>query len=330
MQFPLVSVCIQTYQHGKFISAAIHSVLSQETDYFFEIIIGEDESTDGTREICQEFARKFPEKIRLFLRSGSEKIFINGKMTGRFNFLENLKAARGKYIALLDGDDCWLDKMKLQKMTDFFCKNPAIAICTHPYIKQLPGGKIMIPQSEFWPGTEAVFPGNSILKSFFTAMSASMLRKTDVENLPEWFYRVPLIDLPLMIYLSQFGAIGYIPDIRTKYNIHKGGGWSGTRSPGNQIKLWHLYSVIAPEFNSEYRAVLEKRREETGTELIIFFRTHFWHKSEWLKKSLEENRFASDRILLKLYVKNKNWNEYMKNLYFGAKEIVRMFIQPFR
>ena len=116
---PVVSVCVVTYQHKDFIRSCLDGILMQKTNFPFEIILGEDESTDGTREICKAYAEKYPDKIKLFLRSRKDVIYINQHATGRFNFMENLKAARGKYIAFCEGDDYWIDEYKLQKQVDF-------------------------------------------------------------------------------------------------------------------------------------------------------------------------------------------------------------------
>ena len=88
---PLVSVCLQTYQHEVFIEECIESVLAQETNFEYEIIIGEDASKDRTREICKEYAQKYPDKIRLLLHEADNKISIDGRVTGRFNFLYKIK-----------------------------------------------------------------------------------------------------------------------------------------------------------------------------------------------------------------------------------------------
>ena len=88
-QFPKVSVCVQTYQHGNYIKQCLESILMQKTTFPFEIILGDDESTDGTREICQEYANKYKDKIQLFLRHRKDVIYVNGNATGRFNFIEN-------------------------------------------------------------------------------------------------------------------------------------------------------------------------------------------------------------------------------------------------
>ena len=75
---PLVSVCVQTYQHAPYIKECLDGILMQETDFNFEVLLGDDSSTDGTREICLEYARKYPDKIRLFLHHRENNINIGG------------------------------------------------------------------------------------------------------------------------------------------------------------------------------------------------------------------------------------------------------------
>ncbi|MFW5803894.1 MAG: glycosyltransferase family 2 protein [bacterium] len=120
---PLVSVAVQTYQHSKYIKDCLDGILMQQTDFPFEVLLGEDESTDGTRDVCIEYAKKYPDKIRLFLHSRKNVIFINNRPTGRFNLLWNFENANGKYIAWCDGDDYWTDPLKLQKQADFLENN---------------------------------------------------------------------------------------------------------------------------------------------------------------------------------------------------------------
>lgn len=128
---PIISVCVQTYQHADYIEDCLKGILMQETDFKYEILLGEDASSDGTREICIKYAKNHPDKIRLFLHHRENNIKINGSPTGRFNFLYNLYTAKGKYIALCEGDDYWTDPYKLQKQVDFLEANPDLAMCTH-------------------------------------------------------------------------------------------------------------------------------------------------------------------------------------------------------
>ena len=128
---PVVSVCVQTYQHEKFIEQCLHGIVSQQTNFEFEIVLGEDQSKDETRKKCIEFAKRHPDLIRLILHDRSNQIYINGSPTGRFNFMNNMANCRGKYIAVCEGDDYWLDPHKLQKQVDYLESHPELAMCFH-------------------------------------------------------------------------------------------------------------------------------------------------------------------------------------------------------
>lgn len=128
---PLVSICVITYNHKDYIKDCLNGILMQQCNFDYEILLGDDDSNDGTREICIEYAKKFPEKFRLFLHHRENNIKINGKPTGRFNIMYNFYKARGKYIALCEGDDYWTDPLKLQKQVDFLEANDDYVLTTH-------------------------------------------------------------------------------------------------------------------------------------------------------------------------------------------------------
>lgn len=121
---PLVSISVATYQHKDFIKDCIEGILMQQVNFLYEIIIGDDESNDGTTEICKAYAEKYPDKIRLFIRDRkTSHYYENGKFVGRYNGIWCRMSCRGKYIALCEGDDYWTDPLKLQKQVDFLEKN---------------------------------------------------------------------------------------------------------------------------------------------------------------------------------------------------------------
>jgi glycosyltransferase involved in cell wall biosynthesis len=121
MDKPLVSVHLLTYNHAQFIRQSIESVVAQETTFPFEIIIGDDHSTDGTSAIVDEYAVKYPDLIKV----------VRGKKNGgpQPNSIRILENCSGKYMAALEGDDYWIDPYKLQKQADFMEANPEFAIC---------------------------------------------------------------------------------------------------------------------------------------------------------------------------------------------------------
>lgn len=126
-----------TYNHEAFIAQAIEGVLMQITNFRFELIIGEDFSTDKTREICIEYQKKYPELIKLLPSDKNLGMQENG--------LRTIKACTGKYIALCEGDDYWTDPYKLQKQVDFLEANEDAVICYHPMIELFQDGA-MVPQ----------------------------------------------------------------------------------------------------------------------------------------------------------------------------------------
>ena len=122
---PLVTVRTSTYQHVDYIEDCIKGVLVQKTTFPFEFIIGEDGSTDGTRTICEEYARNYPDKIRLFNRDRklTQLYDKKGNFIKRLNGHFTIRSSRGKYMAICEGDDYWTDPYKLQKQVDFLEKN---------------------------------------------------------------------------------------------------------------------------------------------------------------------------------------------------------------
>ena len=123
MTTPVVSISVVTYNHADFIQQCLEGLISQKTNFPFEILLGEDDSKDTTRSICLDYAERYPNLIRLFLHSRDTVITINDKPTGRFNFINNIKSAKGKYIAICEGDDYWTDQYKLQKQVNFLENN---------------------------------------------------------------------------------------------------------------------------------------------------------------------------------------------------------------
>ncbi len=119
-----LSVIFITYNHEKYVEKALRSVCEQETDFAYEVVVGEDCSTDSTREILKRVASEYPDKVRLLFR---DKNF--GRPT--LNVYNTTMECRGEYLAYLEGDDYWTDKKKLQKQVDFLDEHPEYIACTH-------------------------------------------------------------------------------------------------------------------------------------------------------------------------------------------------------
>jgi glycosyltransferase involved in cell wall biosynthesis len=230
MSRPLVSVCVTTYNHRNFIAEALESVLNQKTNFDFELLVGEDDSSDGTREICQAYAKKCPEKIRLFLRSRKDVIYKNGKPTGRYNFSETIKAANGKYIALLEGDDFWSDENKLQKQVAVLESQPGIIMCHHwqNLAVMNAAGKFEIKAGNKEGHGYFNQPVSDVSEIFRfrmrpqtrTLMFRNIFKDT---SFPLWFYRVQFGDLALSFILGMQGKFYFIDEEMAVYRVTPSG-----------------------------------------------------------------------------------------------------------
>ena len=220
-----VSVSIITYNHEPFIAQAIESVLMQETGFEYEILIGEDDSSDRTREIVTGYQQRYPDKIRLFLNDRQNVIYVSGQPTGRWNLVNNLKHARGQYVALLDGDDYWTSSTKLQAQVDFLDAHPECAICFHDAEKRYEAGAIK-PQKTARPRYRAFYAIEDLLERNFIRTCTVMFRNRLFGEFPDWFYTTPMADWPLHVLNAQHGDIGYIDLVMAVHRVHSNSLWS--------------------------------------------------------------------------------------------------------
>jgi glycosyltransferase involved in cell wall biosynthesis len=220
----LVSICVQTYQQVDFIRECLDSILMQETNIAFEILLGEDDSADGTREICLEYAKKHPDKIRLFLHTRKNNIKIKGKPTGRFNFMYNLSNARGKYIAFCEGDDYWIDKFKLQKQVDFLSSNSDHSMVFSAFNRFYEQKGVF--QKVSFENQKHLFAGNIFNSLIFNnwISTISVMVKKDLlfqfTNYVEYTNKeFPMADYPAWLDLSYNTKIGLINDSMAVHRV---------------------------------------------------------------------------------------------------------------
>lgn len=235
---PLVSVCIITYEHGAYIEECIKGALMQRTSFDVEICIGEDGSSDGTREICRQYAVQFPEKVRLFLRDRTDVTYFYGKPSGRNNFLKTLQECRGQYIALCEGDDRWTDPQKLQKQVDFFISHPEYVACYHGF-KVVWEGKELKEQSFSSPDMIRDLTMHDILKKnpAYRRINPEV-RQTIVGHTCTAMYRQEIVteylshpmtktviggDMLLEALSCMRGKIHVLPDVMSLYIAHNRG-----------------------------------------------------------------------------------------------------------
>lgn len=232
---PLVSICCITYNHEPYVEDALEGFLIQETDFPFEILIHDDASTDKTADIIRQYEAKYPNLIKPIYQA--ENQYSKGKKPNpEFNF----PRAKGKYVALCEGDDYWINTKKLRYQVNFLENNGNTNICFTFSCTLKSNGKFSKPNSLF-PITYSQFDfltGNK----YQTSTCTILFRRFDFSIYNQIFRSAYAGDNWIKI-LSTMSGYGYVlPILTSVYRIHEGGIWSSLQ--GKNLDLIKLRDLI--------------------------------------------------------------------------------------
>jgi glycosyltransferase involved in cell wall biosynthesis len=222
---PKVSVEVIAYNQAQFIAQAIDSVLNQKASFEWEIVVGDDYSTDGTREILKSYAGRYPERIQLLLRPqrlGPHRPGLEGKN----NFLATYRACRGEYVALLDGDDYWTDNRKLEKQVEFLQEHPNCSLCCHPVTVEYSGDREQHWNRVIGESQKETCTLEDILRLETKPempTPSMMIRRRSLRRFPAWFDDVFNGDYAIQVLLAERGDVGFLPDSMAVHRKHAGG-----------------------------------------------------------------------------------------------------------
>jgi glycosyltransferase involved in cell wall biosynthesis len=255
---PIVTVVLTTYNHERFIAQAVRSVLDQRTGFGVELVVLDDCSTDGTQEILRAFARAHPDRIRLVLAPENK--------CDNEQFMAALLAARGRYVALLDGDDYWTSPDKLQRQVDFLDTHPECALCFHNV--SLVADPPTTPSRTSLP---PAFPARStlvdLLDHCFITTCSVLLRTNAVKAFPAWYPSDDCADWTLFVLAAQHGALGYLDEVMAAYRQHPGGFWTGATAAEQRHRVIAFYERLMPMLPEPQRVVARARAAKECFEL---------------------------------------------------------------
>ncbi|WP_082663901.1 MULTISPECIES: glycosyltransferase [unclassified Guyparkeria] len=233
---PMVSVCCTAYNHEKYVADAIHGFLNQVTNFPIEILIHDDASVDGTVGIIREYAALYPNIIKPVFQSVNQ--YSRGVQTLSFNF----HRAKGKYLAICEGDDFWVDPLKLQKQFDFMEGHEDVVISYHDCDAISEGGEVLEK-----PVAARCDLSSFALKRATPLYTLTTFFRNHVSDMPPEFNCARYGDLFLWAYLGQHGSGAYLGDIRpAKYRVHQGGIHSSqTSRRRSEMKLSTMAALLA-------------------------------------------------------------------------------------
>jgi glycosyltransferase involved in cell wall biosynthesis len=237
---PLVDINIAVYNQAPYLRQTLTSVLNQKTNFPYRLIIGDDCSTDGSREILKEYEQKFPDKILLILQE--KNLGLNHPER---NGIVIMKRSTAKYISLLDGDDYWTDDLKLQKQIEFLEANPEYASCFHnttELVEEDPSKSFLycsFDQADYVTTDRLLNDGNLV------PTCSNVYRRELVPDLPPWVRKLAMGDWPINIMLSQKGKIRYMDANMGVHRIHGMGTWSKISAIHKEQAVLRAYEAFS-------------------------------------------------------------------------------------
>lgn len=286
-----VSACIITYNQQDYIRYCLDGAVNQVLDYDYEIVIGDDCSTDSTFQICQEYADKYPDKIRLLFRDK------NKGMAG--NWVDTIQNCQGKYIALCEGDDYWTDNDKLQKQVDFLEANPDYALSFHKVSVQKKTGEIVedfltaVP-AEHETALDIVEKGNYI-------HTPSVVYRNVFKEFPKEFYKSPVVDYFLYIMLSKHGKAKYLTEEMAVYR-HGVGIFTSQSNIKMTTDLIRLYSCLLSFLEDEKQKDIIYHKLDLAVDRLLRFTKYQYTRDSFLSKQksfLDLAKIAIRKIIKK-------------------------------
>ena len=329
---PLLTVAVISYNHENYIAEALDGILMQETDFPFEVIVNDDCSTDNTVKILEAYAKKYPTIIKLILQK--ENQYSKGVKMETLLF----EKAAGKYVAICEGDDYWIDPHKLQIQLDEMRKVENCQMSFHSAIdiwedkskkdeittKQAKGNRL-------FSASDVVRGGGG-----FCPTASLIFEKEAVENLPEWFDKTPFSDYFLQIFGSLKGGALYIDRPMSVYRRNAAGSWSisemlaiGTREKQSE-KMIAALNDMDRYFEKKFHSEIKKMESDWCLDMAFayLYNNDVDKFNQAICQSYRLSDKKSKKLLLSFYLRrfpvllrgigklNKRLNKYLARNFF--------------
>ena len=233
------------YNHGPFLAQALESALAQDFAGRLEIVVADDASTDDTVAVARRFAEAHPGVIRILTQEQN--------LGPARNFMVGFEACRGRYIAMFDGDDFWIDPGKLRKQVAWMDADESLSLCFTSALECVedapPRPDIVEPK-----GRKRTYGLSDLADWIGIETSTVLLRSRYRHPFPEWFYTAPCGDWSLFLFWAERGRLGWLPDVTSVHRLHGAGIWASMRDDREAA----LHSNL--QMLSHYRAHLGDER----------------------------------------------------------------------
>ena len=322
----IVSIAMLTYNHRDYIEEAIDSVLAQITNFPIQLVIADDFSLDGTREIVLKYQEQYPDKIKLILQNKNV-----GASRNNISLFENLE---GKYVAALEGDDYWTDPYKLQKQVDFLENNEEYGL-VHADINSYnqSSQKFTYNANKNQSNTreastkEELF--SRLLEGDYLIRTATVVfRNSLLQAIPPNKIEFLMGDTPLWLDLSQITKFKYFDEVNTVYRVLPE---SASKSVDQKKLARFRLSIIEMQiyylkkYNYVIKEKFKKRYNKSILNYILFYDSKYisiynlFQPSVFNRITWRLNKYTFFRLLMRVVIKFK---DSIKEFITSIKKIV--------
>lgn len=225
----MVSICCITYNQEGYIKDALDGFLKQKTSFPYEVLIHDDASTDRTGQIIREYADRYPDIIKPILQTENQYSKGLTNISGTFNF----PRASGRYVAMCEGDDYWVDEEKLQMQVDYMEAHPDCSICFHSAEVQVLERAVTERQMRPFFKNRVVAPEEIIDKRSGYPTASLLFRTEMVKDLPDFYVQAPIADIPLQLLAAARGYGYYIDRPMCVYRLGGAASWTSMMKQGD-------------------------------------------------------------------------------------------------
>ena len=218
-----MSICTLVYNHEPYLRECFDGILMQKTNFAFEVLVHDDASTDNSAAIIREYTAKYPNIFKPIYQT--ENQYSKGiKVNATYQY----PRAKGKYIAICEGDDYWTDPLKLQKQVDFLESHPDYVMCSHRFKVFKQNDNLM---EDDWYGEVPdgiTYDLNSLIHGSWYNQPLTLVYRFEALNVNEYLKYPNAKDATLVYHLLKKGKGYLMPDVMAVYRIHSGGVWAGS------------------------------------------------------------------------------------------------------
>ena len=269
----VVSIICNTYNHEKHIRCALEGFVMQKTDFAFEVLIHDDASTDNTATIIKEYEHKYPNLIKPIYQK--ENQYSRGVSISR---VFQYPRAKGKYIALCEGDDYWTDPYKLQKQVNALEAHPEIDICAHAANtvrdEKIVGIVAPVKESSVLSIEQVIQGGGGYVTT------ASLMYRQDMLDAEYAFHHILSLDYVTQIRGSLRGGMLYLSDCMSVYRLAVDGSWTVRMQKRSDMYAKHMervnemLRVLDEETNYRYAKTIQKKIALNEVGLLMTMRKY--------------------------------------------------------